>query len=52
MKKRVFGIFFVMLLSLSLTFLVFAADDVPRLVDEAALFSRSEERRVGKECGS
>lgn len=42
MKKRVFGIFFVMLLSLSLTFLVFAADDVPRLVDEAALFSDSD----------
>ncbi len=42
MKKRVFGIFFVMLLSLSLTFLVFAADDVPRLVDEAALLSDSD----------
>lgn len=46
MKKRIFSIFFVMLLFFLPTSMAFAAEDAPRLVDEADLLSDSEETEL------
>ena len=46
MKKRLFALFFAMLLSLISSFPVFAAGDMPRLIDAADLLSNSEEEAL------
>ncbi len=43
MKERLVTIFFALLLAVNLTLPVFAADDIPRLVDEADLLTDDEE---------
>lgn len=46
MKKRIFSLFLLLILCLSLAVPAFAATDVRRLVDDAGLLSQKEEREV------
>ena len=44
MKKRIFSLFFALLLLVTAAIPAFAAAEVPRLVDDAGLLSSREER--------
>ena len=46
MKKRMLSILFVLLMSFSLSFTAFVAQDTQRLYDDADLLTRSEERKL------